>query len=269
MSLQDYVLPEFLREAPDHWVKRLREVSPITENLSHLRFRHWEPHESWNHKKEGVWTLYACTPAQMVHPERREQLEKHWSDLPGNLRAGRKAMVSDYQCFMWHTHKVDAKPFLILQGKWGGTPAQYTPREKRYLDGANAISEPFPLGFFEPCPFDERVVKVIRERDRLLQACNRYDELERMDRPEALKAQDEEAERVFRQTYLDTWYEIMRPSVEFMQWYLGKSESDRTFRPAPEGTADAVAQWKDHFIEHGVVIGANAAKMKKLQVAVV
>jgi hypothetical protein len=266
MALDDYLRPEFFREAPDDWVRRLREISPITESLSHLRFRYWEPHESWNHK-EGVWTLYACTPHHMVHPERREQLEKHWSELPGNLRAGRKAMVSDYQCFMWRHYRVDAKPFLILQGD-GGTLAHYSPREKRYLDGAGVLSDPFPLGFFKPCPFDNRVMETIWKRDRLVKACNRLDELEKMDRPEALKAEDEEAEKVFRETYLDTMLEILQPQVEFMKWFLGKSESESVFRPAPEGTANAVSQWKDHFVEHGAVIGAGAAKMKKLQVAV-
>lgn len=267
-TLHQYCLPEFFREPPPDWNRRLREISPITENLSHLRFRCFEPHESWLHNTRDVWAVYACTPAKMIHPERAEQFRLHWSELHESQQPGRKAAVSDYQHFMWHTVGVEAKPFWILQGEWGGTPAQYTRREARYLDACDAISEPFPLGFFEPCPFDERAVEQILKRDRLLQACNRYDELEKMDRPLEQRLEDEAAEYVFREQYLKTWSEIMRPSVEFMQSFLNKKASDGVFPDAPEGTANAVSQWKDHFLEHGNVIGTRTAKMRKLQVAV-
>lgn len=266
-SLQAFTPAAFYHEAPASWVARLREISPITETLSHLRFRWWAPDESWNFSERGVWTLYACTPRRMVHPDRAEQFALHWSELHESQRAGRKAMVSDYQHFLWHTQGVEAMPFWILQGEWGGTPAKYSRREIRYLDASSAISDPFPLGFFPACPFDGRAVRLITQRDRLIQVCNQYDALEKMDRPAALKAEDDASERLFRETYLDTWAEIMRPSVEFMQSTLGRAHLE-ALPPAPEGTANAISGWKDHWIETGVVIGSAVAKSTSLQVAV-
>lgn len=267
LSLTAYALPEWFRAAPASWEARLREISPVTETLSHLRFRWRDPHPSWHHHDQGVWELYSCTPRAMVHPERAEQFKLHWSELPEGLQPGRKAMVSDYQHWMWHTHGVEAKRFWVLQG-WGGTPAQYTRREQRILDAVGAISEPFPFGFFPPCPFDERSVSMIVARDRLYQVGNRLDELEKLDRPAALKAEDEAAEKVHREKFLDTWYAMIQPQAEFMKSYLRKSESDMTLKPGTREQADAVAQWKDHYIEHGTVIGAKVAGSRSLQVAV-
>lgn len=268
LGLQQYLPPGYDRPFPESWAKRLREMSPTLGNLAHLHPRWVEPKPEWYHPERGVWLLYSCTPRHMVHPDRVEQMQLHWSELDSTRQVGRREMVSSYQHYMWHVHGVEAQPFWILQGDWGGTPAKYSQRERRYLDASNAISEPFPIGFFPPTPFTERSVALILERDRLVKACNRYDELEKMDRPEYLKAEDEAAERLFRETYIDTWKEIMRPSVEFIASTLGKSQYNEALPPAPEGLSDTVSQWKDHFIEHGAVIGTHIANHRKLQVAV-
>jgi hypothetical protein len=264
LSLQTYCKPEFFAQPPESWQRRLREVSPIVENTSHLRLRYFAPHDFWYWPDQGQWMLYACTPKRMIHPERAKQYDKHWSELSldpekeynDGAQQARKAVVSSYQHFMWHTCGVEAKPFLILQGDSGGTPAKYEEREKRYLDASGCISEPPPLGFFPACPFDERTVRRITERDRLLQACNRYDELEKMNKPEYLRQEDEAAERVFRETYLDTMAVMLRPNIEFIQSAMGRRWLD-SLPPAPAGTADAVAQYKDAWIEHGKTVGTG------------
>jgi len=204
----------------------------------------------------------------MVSPERAEQFKVLWSDLPKSEQQGRKAFVTTYQFHMWHTLGLEVQRFWVLQGPTGGTAAQYNVRERRYLDGAGALSEPIPMGFFPACPFDERSVNAILERDRLLKYGGNVDALEKADRPEALQAEDEAAERVFRDRWLDWWFEQTAPQAEFLKSYLSKSESDQTMRKATKEENDSLAHWKDDWREHGSITGAGMASSRKIQVAV-
>lgn len=267
-SLQQYCLPEFYREPPPEWERRLREVSPVLPNLDHLIFRWFEPHDSWQHDERGQWALYAAKPIRLVEKERAAQFEKHWSEMPIGHQAGLASVVSDYQHFMWHAKGLYVKPFLILQGPWGGTPAKYTEREIAFLQASNCLDEPFPIGSFPACPFDERTVETIAKRDRLLQMANDYDALAKLDTPDAIAREETAAQRLKRETFLDTWRVMIQPSVEFMQSFLRTKEADRVLPRAPEGTTTAVAQWRDHWIEHGAIIGAGIAGQKRVQMAV-
>jgi hypothetical protein len=270
LSLQTYCKPEFFELAPEAWERRLREISPITPHLAHLRFRKFEARADWKESpfndrpEQPMWAVYACTPAALVRPERAEQFRLHWSELPKELQEGRKGVVSNYQHYMWHAFRVEARPLWLLQGEWGGTPTLYSPREKRYLDASGAVSEPFPPGYFRPCPFDERAVKGLLARDRLVQACNKYDELEKMDRPEALRAEDVAGERVFRETYLDTLSVLMAPAVEFMKSNIGKTEVNEALPPAPKGLENTLAQWKEVWVEKGQMLGVQKAPMRRV-----
>ena len=267
LSLQAYCLPEFYAVAPDSWETRLREISPILPNLAHLRFRKFEPRDDWYFKDRPMWAVYSCTPRHLIQKDRAEQFALHWSELPSERQKGRKGVVSDYQHFMWHSQGLEVRPFWLLQGEWGGTPTLYTPREKRYLDASGAISEPFPIGFFPACTFDERAVKGIVARDRLVQAGMRYDALEAMDRPAALRAEDELAERTFRETYLDTLAVMQAPAVEYMKSQLFKEESPDYLPPAPAGLANTLATWRDVFVETGKMIGVTTPTHKQVSVS--
>lgn len=272
-TLQAYTLPEFWAEAPASWERRLREISPVLPNLAHLRFRKFEPRPDWATSEfntapdRPIWAVYTATPRHLVHPDKVEQLAKHWSELPTEQQAGRRAMVSDYQHYMWHTQGLLVQPFWLLMGTWGGTPTMYTPRETRYLDASGLSSIPAPIGFFAGCPFDERSVKGIVERDRLVQAGNRYDELEKMGRPDHLRAEDEAAERLYRETYLDTLAVWHAPAVEFMKSQFGKSEVTESLPPAPVGLENTLAQWKDVYRETGRMIGVTPPTTKQVPVA--
>lgn len=274
LSLQQYTPPEFYREPPEAWVRRLAEVAPDLPNVDHLVFRYMAPENpdgsdrGWQHNAVGQWLLYAAKPIRMVDADRAEQFRKHWSELPSAEQAGRRAVVSDYQHFMWHSRGLYVKPFLVLQGPWGGTPAKYTEREVAFLQASECLDEPFPVGSFPACPFDERVVKQITLRDRLLQQANDFDALAKLDTPDAMKAETDEAQRLKRQTFLDTWRVMIQPSVEFMQSFLRTKEADRVLPRAPAGTSAAVAQWRDHWVEHGSILGAGVAGQKRVQMAV-
>lgn len=274
LSLQAFTPPEFYREPPIEWDRRLREVAPEMPNLDRLIFRYVAPtnpdgsDRGWCHNERGQWVLYSAKDIRMVEKERAAQFEKHWSELHESAQAGRRAVVSDYQHFMWHARGLYVKPFLILQGPWGGTPAQYTEREIAFLQASNCIDEPFPLGMFPACPFDERTVTQIGLRDRLLQLSNSYDALAKLDTPEAMKAETDAAQLLKRQTFLDTMQVMLAPSVEFMKSFIHTKEADRVLPRAPAGTANAVGQWREHWLEHGAILGANPASSKRIQMTV-
>lgn len=268
LSLQEYTTPEFYREAPGAWETRLREISPVTDSMSHLRFRWREPKPFWLHPERGCWEIYSCTPRHLVSRDRAAQFERHWSELPVEQQPGRKMYVTNYQHYMWHVHGVEAQRFWVLQGEGGGCPAVYTRREQRLLDAEGWLSDPFPLGTFPACPFDERTVQAILARDRFLLAGKSLDELERMDRPDYLRAEDDAAEKEFRRKWLGWWFEQIQPQAEFMKSYLRKSESDQTLRRATREENDALADWKDRYIEHGSITNAGTVTSRKLAVAV-
>ena len=273
-TLQSFTLPEFEAEAPESWERRLREISPVLPNTSHLRFRKFTPRDDWKESPfnlqpdRPLWALYTCLPIRLVEPLTAEGFAKHWSEHSTEAeQVATRALVSDYQHFMWHVHGLYVKPFWLLQGEWGGTPMKFTDREKRYMDGAGIPSVPAPPGAFTPCPFDERAVAKILARDRLLQAGNRLDELEKMDRPDWKKAEDDAAELVYRETVLETLAAQAAPAVEYMKSQIAKREIDAALvsglmRPAPKGLPNVLATWKDAFRETGQIIGATAPAQK-------
>lgn len=269
-SLQQYCLPEFFVQAPEEWTRRLAEVSPTMPNLDRLVFRLFDAgRETWNCSDRPQWVLYSAKDIRLVDKDRAAQFERHWSELPTEQQAGRQAVVSDYQHFMWHSQGLYVKPFLILQGPWGGTPAKYTPQEEAFLKGSHCFAEPFPIGSFPACPFDERAVKQITLRDRLLKASNSLDHLAKMDTAEGKKADEEAAEQIKRQTIMDTWREMIQPSLEFMQSFLRTKEADRVLPRAPEGFNNTVGSWREHWLEHGALPGVGPAAQRKVQMAVV
>ncbi len=276
LSLQAYCLPEFYAEAPREWVSRLREISPVLPNTSHLRFRKFEARPDWSESPfnlqpdHPLWAIYTALPIRLVEPLTAEGFQKHWSEEATEAdQAATRAMVSDYQHFMWHSVGLYVKPFWLLQGEFGGTPMKFTTRERRLLDAAGESSIPAPPGAFTPCPFDNRAVAKIVERDRFVQAGNRFDELEKMDRPEAKKAQDEAAEREYRVAVLEHLRQLAQPNVEFMKSAIGKREVESAvvlgwMKPAPSDLPDTLSVWKEHFIQHGTMIGATAPNQKKV-----
>lgn len=253
------VRADWLKEPPPEWERRLREISPITDRVSHLRFR-------WRDEDEQ-WALYQCTPAAMLSKDRVAQLSVHWSSLPTDQQQGRKALVTEYQFYMFRTHRVEASLFWILQGTRfivGGTPYEYTERERKLLEAANEPSEPIPPGLLPNVPFDERVVRAIQARDRLLKYGGDLDALQKASTVAALKRDDEETEQEFRKRFLDWHHQNNAPAAEFMKWYGRREEAQYTLPPAPKNLANTVADFRDRYIETGIVAGAGHAASRIL-----
>lgn len=274
LSLQAFTPPEFYREPPEAWVRRAAEIAPDMPNLDRLVFRWFEPTEpngedrGWNCNDRGQWVLYSAKDIRFVEKDRAEQFRKHWSELPESQQHGLQGVVSDYQHFMWHSRGLYVLPFLVLQGPWGGTPAKYTPAEEAFLEGSACFSEPYPIGMFPACPFDERVVTQITNRDRLLQAANSYERMAQMDTADGMRAIDSAAALVKRQTVLDTWKVMQEPAVEFMKSYLRTKEAASVLPRAPDGLANTIGQWKEHWLEHGALIGVGPAPNQQVHMTV-
>lgn len=253
------VRPEWVKAPPAEWEHRLREISPITDRVSHLRFR-------WRADSEEWW-LYACTPAQMLSAERLEQLSIHWSSLPKLQQQGRRTFVTEYQFYMFRTHRVDAMPFWVLQGSkyvTGGTPYAFTERERKLLDAVNEPSEPIPPGTLPNVPFDERVVAAIQARDRLVKFGGDLDAMLRASTADALKREEDETEQQFRKAFLGWQRTNNQASSEFMKWYYRQQESQDTLPPAPKHLANTVTAFADKYIATGVVDYAGQASSRLL-----
>lgn len=258
-------------EPPVEWERRLREVSPVTDRLQHLRFRFRAGRPSFLHpdaQRRGVWELYACTPRTRVAPDRAMQFVRHWSELPRDQQPGRRTYVTSYQHYMWHVHGVEAMRFWVLQGESGGTPAAYTRLEQRILDAEGWLSEPLPIGALPPCPFNEQSVQAILSRDLLWQAGGDEHERDRRLSADYLKAQDEIAEREHRKKWLGWWMQQMAPQAEFMKSYLQKSESDQTLRRATKAEANAVDVWREQYVDTGRTPMAGVASSVAVAVPV-
>lgn len=243
---------EWLRTPPPEWERRLREISPIVDKTSHLRFRWRGDDEQWN--------LYECSPIGILSPSRIEQLSVHWSTLPKAQQQGRKTFVTEYQFWMFQTFRVDAGRFWILQGTevlQGGTPFAFTERERKILEASHEEVEPIPPGILPNIPFDERVVKAILARDRLLKAGGDLDLLEKEQRPDHLKREDEQLEQDFRKAFLDWHHANNAPNAEFMAWYTRKKESEQTLPRAPRNLANRLSEWRDRYIETGHMVGVT------------
>lgn len=272
----EYVLPEFEARAPDSWERRLREISPVSPNLAHLGFRKFESRPDWRESpynrepERPLWAIYRRTPKHLTEPGMAKALATHWRECTTEAeRVAHRAMVSDYQHFMWRTQAVFVAPFWLLQGEWGGTPMKFTRRETRYLDAAGSPSIPAPPGTFTPCPFNERSVAKIVERDRFIQAGNRFDMLEQQERPAAKRAEDEAAEAVYRARVLEHLAALAAPAAEFMKSQTGKAQvADAVVAgdmpPAPCGLPDTLAVWQDEFKRTGRLMGVGAPRTQKV-----
>lgn len=280
LSLQSYTLPEFEALPPDTWERRLREISPVLPNTAHLGFRKFAPRDDWKESPfnaqpgRPLWAIYTRLPIRLVEPLTAEGYRLHWSEhFDEGEQIATRALVSDYQHFMWHTRGLYVQPLWLLQGEWGGTPTKFTKRETRILDATGQDIIPAPPGTFTPCVFDERVVRKVLERDRLVQAGNRFDELEKMNRPEAKKAEDDAAEMLYRETVLEQLSAMVAPEVEFFKSQIGKREIEAAVRSsfipeAPKGLPNVLATWKDVFRSTGVVPGATAPTQKQVPMLV-
>jgi hypothetical protein len=230
---------------PSDWEARLRALSPISEEHSWL-------YGAWLNIA-GRWTLYECVPYKMIPEGKRVQLggTPYW-EMPKHLRAGRKQAVSAFQWEMYRTKKVWARPFWVIQGNDGGTPAQYTELEEAILQAQGKDTEPPEAGSLPYAPWDGRVEKQIISRDRLIKMRQRLDKLRATADNDALKAETVLAEEAFRKEFWGWWTQTMEPQADFWAWYTNKEESQHLpIRQASRAEQAAAERTEETFLTTG------------------
>ena len=229
---------------PDAWEQKLREISPKSDATSWL-------YGAWLHHASR-WVLYECLPYPLIPEGKRVQLmgTPYW-EMPKHLRAGRKQAVSAFQWEMYRKHKVWARPFWVLQGTDGGTPAKYTEVEEAILQAQGKDTEPPPAGDLPFAPFDERAERAIRKRDRLTQMQHRIEKLRASGNTDALKAETVLAEEMFRKEFWAWWTETLQPQAEFWAWRSAKEDAPFLTRQATTAEQIAAEQTEEQFLTSG------------------
>lgn len=245
---------------PRDWVRKLRTYWPVSDSQQWLHLRMF-PESISKQTGEPIsgsarWVLYTMTPPSLIFDQTRLAMmdEPPWWELPKDKQFGRMMMVTTYQYAMWKEFRCLARPYWCLQGSEGGTPMQYSAREAAILRG-NGLSTDVPNpGDLPFAPLDERVIRALQERDKFRQLGGALDRLRDHAKAAAdVKAEENEAEVLFRTTFVKWFKERMEPNAEFIGTHLRKSENQADFRPATTAEANAADQWEDQYIATGTV----------------
>lgn len=204
------------REVPPEWEQRLREVSPVSDEISWLHLA-WEPGERWVPGQR--WVLYEMLHHKWADPERvaalrgpNPRLAGHYcsTKVPGQfqclcrrkLEAWRGSNNPGITLTEWRLFRATGgyvgNPFLVLQGPKGAHRLRYSQFESELLALHGKPSDPPVFGSLEYAPFDERTVRLITQHNRLAQMQSGI---------QSLAAERDAAEREFRRQlveHLDT-----------------------------------------------------------------
>jgi hypothetical protein len=158
------------QDPPEDWVRRLREISPISDVVSWLDF-HW-------HTPSQRWVIYECVPIKYVDDlTLLEDLMGPDADSPEGQRAG--TTVTSYQQRMYHKHRVHARPCWVIQGTKGGHQVVYGESTKELCRARGLPTEPPMPGDLPYAPFDERVVTQLIRMNKLVKVRNDLGEFKR------------------------------------------------------------------------------------------
>ena len=231
-------------QPPAEWIATLKRLSPRSDTASWLWLDWLEIGQRW--------VLYEMMPYPLVPESKRLQLggTPYW-ELPKHLRAGRKQAVSAYQWEMYRRLKCWARPFAVIQGNDGGTPAKYSELEEAILQAQGHDTEPPEAGSLPYAPFDGRTERFIQGRDRLWKMNQRIETLRASGDNEALKAETDAAEAMFRKEFWSWWKDTMQPQAEFWAWYSAQDEATSVARRATENEQKAAELAEDTFLETG------------------
>lgn len=254
---------EWSREVPPEWEALLRSISPVSTVVPWLSIW-WHPHvrESEPGKGDwhdgGRWLLHECVPFDMLDDREKLSLLPMFLGPPAcRLSPGaayaRRLRVNDYQYQMFRSHRVYARQLWIIQGTQGGHPTVYQEPERKLLKLRNLPTDPPALGELPYAPLDNRVIRQMLHRNRLIQFGNDLHAW-RMSGTHAAYDRDwAEEQRQYRIAYLDWLCTTVEPEVEFWQANSWKKEIREVIPAASREAMNAASQFKDLFIDTGVV----------------
>lgn len=250
-------------EFPREWYQRLREISPITPVISWLEPR-WFPMRLENGGDGGRWLLYECAPVRSLPISQRLDIEDMLGGVPPRFmdtsteskrrsKAVRLMFADDWQCEMYRLHDVWARQLWILQGDTGGHPLQYEEAEQKILQLHGYPTDPPAVGELPFAPFDERVVRQMQRRNRLIQVGNDLHELKRTATGAAVESEWADAQKDYRRQYVQFLEDQQQPQVEFLKDFSRTTECRGIIPAMSRGEMDAADQAKDLYIDTGDV----------------
>lgn len=236
---------------PDpQWEADLRRINPISTHFTHLRF-YW-------YRAAMRWVLYDCLPGHLIQDDEtkygptmtgKELLAALNGPPPRELEAWQETGISDMQHEMYRLHRVFALPFWVLQGENGGHQVMYSPWEQNLLLAKGLPAEPPKIGTLPPCPFDQRVIQQLNQRNRRIQLGERL--MKMSGSVEFANAEMEQIQREIREAEMRFIESTMEPVTD-MAMSLVKGANTRSEHAdqiirVPDGTA---AKAKDAYEEY-------------------
>lgn len=166
---------------PEDWNRKLREISPISDQTSWL-LPYW-------YRAAERWVLYDALPARFI-PNDETALGGLMTGADFHLimngpRPSENPLladvavcpISDVQHEMFRLHKVYARPFWVLEGESGGHQVAFTPQQASHLVSMGLPDRPPRIGSLPACPFDNRVIEQLQRMNRLHQMENSIERL--------------------------------------------------------------------------------------------
>lgn len=160
------------RPVPEEWAAQVAQLAPRTDRASHLAL-FWEA----GSPSEPVqrWVLYEATPVNLVQPWR---LGMFLADPPCRCSYESRALDRCPRCggmqspgrtrilrYLQQTECL-ALPFWVIQGHDGGHRTRYSQVEQQWAALARKPTEPPDPGSLAYAPFDQRVIRKVRQLDR-------------------------------------------------------------------------------------------------------
>lgn len=223
------------RPVPPEWEARLREISPISQEISWLCLK-WHP-------AVERWMVYEMVPDKHIPVGTRAELEgahphtlEEWARVitPWQWEAYRK-----YRCF--------ARLAWIIQGHHGGHKVTFSEVDKELCRAAGLPTEPPAFGSLPYAPFDERVVRQLVAMNKLVQVKNDLSEFKRRwGNTEGFKRSYKNQLAAARERYVEFINEQFRDGDEHFKDALRKGELEdapRTEKEYVKENEDADAKY--------------------------
>ena len=228
----------------------LRAFSPIVEQVSHLR-AYWY--------RAGLrWILYECIPlGLMPSDERKVRPDLTGAELFAAIRGAPQRMrsedeepspISDLQHEMARRWKVWAGPLLVLQGTTGGHFWKLDPWQQNVAIAKGHSGEMPAIGSLPACPFDQRTIRFLQSRNRLIALGGRLDKLKQSAQVEFANVEMDAIQREIRTAEMALIQSQLEPLVEMTSTLAKKTDFSDQLIHVPGMAAkatDAYAQYKE------------------------
>ena len=201
------------REPPAEWVRRLREISPISAEHSWL-------HLLW-HEDAERWMCYEMIPERFITPDLLAEFRGPDPDTIPTLKVHdtytnelvaemRTTWITPRQWRLFQQFRCEARPSWVIQGTKGGHLYVYDEATKELCKACQLPMEPPKAGLAEPdetkrlpyAPFDERVVVQLIRMNKLVALKNDLGEFRRRHTGAGYRAFRREYQRKARAEYM-------------------------------------------------------------------